>query len=252
MKPLHLLALCLVLANAGAGAQSASLLAPLFGVKPELSPQWRTAGLPDQTLPRTVFSSVSLDGHSVLRVEALASYGNLAHEVPPASSAATLWLSWRWRVDQFVAGSDLRHKSTDDNAVKVCAMFDLALARLPFAERWRLRVARSRSAEPLPAATVCYVWDRLLPAFTALPNAYTRRMRYMVLQGPPLELSQWRSERRDLTADFLRLFGDEATEIPPLVSILVGADADNTRGHGLAYVADLVLERSLGDGPRHP
>jgi hypothetical protein len=48
-------------------------------------------------------------------------------------------------------------------------------------------------------------------------------------------------ERRDLDADFLRLFGDEVDTVPRLVAIAIGGDADNTRSHGLAYVADLEL-----------
>ena len=128
-------------------------------------------------------------------------------------------------------------------ALKVCAMFDLALERVPFVERQLLRLARSRSGEPLPAATLCYVWDRTLPAFTELDNAHTRRVRFVVLQGAAAPTGQWRRERRDLAADFLRVFGDEADRLPPLLGVLVGADSDNTGGDSLAHLGDLELRR---------
>ena len=35
---------------------------------------------------------------------------------------------------------------------------------------------------------------------------------------------------------------DESKEVPPVTGVAVGADADNTHGHSLAHVADLVLE----------
>ena len=35
-------------------------------------------------------------------------------------------------------------------------------------------------------------------------------------------LHRWLAERRDIVADFLALFGDEAKEPPPLVGIAVG------------------------------
>ena len=115
------------------------------------------------------------------------------------------------------------------------------MSQVPFVERQLLRVARAASDEPLPAATVCYVWDRTLPAGTTLDNAYTHRMRYLVLRSGAASLSRWQPERRDVGADFLKLFGNESTQIPPIVGVAVGADADNTHGHSVAHVADLVL-----------
>ena len=60
--------------------------------------------------------------------------------------------------------------------------------------------------------------------------------------GPGVPLGEWRSEQRDLRADFLRAFGDEAGELPRIRAVLVGADADNSGGRGLAHVAGLVLQ----------
>jgi hypothetical protein len=74
-----------------------------------------------------------------------------------------------------------------------------------------------------------------------LPNAHTRRMRWMVLRGAESPLGAWQVEQRDLRADFLRAFGDETATLPPLVAVLVGADADNTGGHGLGWLQDLTL-----------
>ena len=120
--------------------------------------------------------------------------------------------------------------------------FDLPLDKVPFVERQLLRVVSSQSSEPLPAATVCYVWDAHLPVGTAIPNAFTKRVRYKVLESGPARLHQWTPERRNLVADFIELFGDESKEVPPVTGVAVGADADNTHGHSLAHVADLVLE----------
>lgn len=230
----------------GAIAQDAALLTPLVsGPEGPLAVRapWRFALLPAQKMPPTRFGIESIDGVSVLRVDARASYGNLVHPLTPPAGAVPLRLAWRWRVDRFADGSDLASKAGDDTALKVCAMFDMPLARVPFFERMLLRFARSRSGENLPAATICYVWDRLLPAGSELRNAYTRRLRYVVLQGPGTPLAEWRSEQRDLTADFLRVFGDEAREVPPLLAIAIGADADNTKSESRAYLSDLNLER---------
>lgn len=195
---------------------------------------WRPVGLPKQTLPATQFTRVE---GGVLRIEAAGSYGNLVRESPGAGRT----LAWRWRLDQALA-ADLRTKAGDDAALKVCALFDLPLAALPFWERQKLRLARVLSGEDLPAAVLCYVWDPALPTGTVLPNAYTPRLRWMVLRGQGDALGQWHEERRELAADFARAFGDEAGTLPPLKALAVGADADNTGGRSGGLLGEPVLQ----------
>ena len=216
------------------------MIGPFGPVGAPASP-WRVAGLPAQKMPLSQYDVVNLDGTAVLRVQANASYGNLVHPLqPPRAGGGTL--AWRWRVDRALERADLRRKQGDDTAAKVCALFDLPLAQVPFTERMLLRLARQRSGEALPAATVCYVWDATLPPGTQVVNAYSPRLRYVVLRGGERELGLWHSERRDIGADFLRLFGDESREVPALLAVAVGADADNTQGQTLAYIADLQLQ----------
>jgi Protein of unknown function (DUF3047) len=229
-----------VLSSLVGTAVAQARLAPLATVGDMPSPPWRVVGVPRQKSPLTRFALVDVDGRRALRIDADASYGNLVHPLEPPQTASTL--SWEWRADRTVAAGDLRSKAGDDNALKVCVFFDLPLAQVPFVERQLLRLARSQSPEKLPAATVCYVWDGTLAAGTALDNAYTRRLRYLVLQSGPAAPGAWRRERRDLTADFLQLFGNESTQVPPIVGVAVGADADNTGGRALGHVTDLVLQ----------
>jgi hypothetical protein len=222
----------LVLGTAGAAAD----LSPWAGAPgAQPAPPWRFAGLPAQTLPHTHYSLVVTEGAPSLRIEARASYGNLLH---PTDSAPGR-LQWQWRVERFASATDLRTKAGDDTAVKVCALFDHALERVPFVERQLLRLARARSGEDLPAATLCYVWDTSLPAGTMIDNAYSRRVRYLVLRSGEAAPTPWQPESRDLAADFLRAFGDEATEAPRLRAIAVGADTDNTGSQALAFVRGL-------------
>lgn len=207
----------------------------------EVAPPWVVTLLPAQQAPATRFRIEAIDGRPTLRIEAEASYGNLVLPLDGTPGRGTL--AWRWRVDQLNPAADLRRREGDDASAKVCVLFDLPIERVPFVERQLLRLARSRSGLPLPAATVCYVWDARLPEGTALDNAYSRRVRTLVLRSGALPPGvAWRAERRDLAADFLRLFGDESPVVPPLQAVAVGADADNTRGRSLAHLADLVLE----------
>jgi len=213
---------------------TASVVAPLAG-PPGSLPQapWVFAGLPDQTIPATRFVLERQDGAMVLRVEAAASYGNLVHALKDAPAGR---LSWRWRVDTALTAADLRNREGDDVALKVCALFDMSRAAVPFVERQLLLLAESRTGASLPTATVCYAWDPSWPEGTVVPNAYSRRVRYITLGT---KVQSWQAVRRDLAADFLRAFGGETTRVPKVLAIALGADADNTRGASLGFIADL-------------
>jgi len=235
-----LLALVLLMTLADGASAEGAMPLPFGPAASQARAPWHVTGLPNQTKPYTTFSVIELDGRKALRIEADSSYGNLAH--PLQFKATPTTIAWQWRADELIEGEDLRTRPGDDVAVKVCVMFDLALEKVPFVERQLLRVARGKTNEPVPGATVCYVWVNYLPVGTSLDNAFTRRIRYKVLQSGKANLHQWMSERRNIGADFTELFGAESSEVPPVIGVLVGADADNTHSHSLAHVADLVIE----------
>ena len=227
---------------AGAHADEAAPLLSPFSAAPgaQAPAPWRFTSLPNKTPTR--FEVVQQGEQRVLKVEADQSYGNLVHRVHlPLRSTTTL--SWRWRVDQLVEGADLRTRAGDDGAAKLCVFFDFPAERLPLVERVSLALARSATGEELPSEALCYVWDNKQPRGRTLVNAFTRRMRMIVLEsGPSATPGTWLSERRNVLADYQRAFGDEAGgTVPDVVAVAISADADNTNGHGLAYFGDLAL-----------
>jgi hypothetical protein len=221
------------------------LLAPLAaGESAVPAAPWRIAGLPVQAktaVPVTRFDITPIDGQRVLRVQTDGSYGNLVHALAGVSLADKTQLRWRWRLDKPLLNADLRQRRGDDLPLKVCLLFDLPTAKLGFVDRSVLSLARSVSGEKLPTATLCYVWDHLLPAGTLLNNAYTSRVRMLVLDSGEQRLGQWVSHQRDVAADFNRAFGRESDSLPRLDGVLVGADSDNAGGQSLGYVGDVTL-----------
>ncbi|MFM1987949.1 MAG: hypothetical protein RJA99_906 [Pseudomonadota bacterium] len=229
------LALTLLAALPGSGAWATGV-APLAGPAGAVpGPPWVFAGLPDSRLPATRFAIERQGGTPVLRVEASGSYGTLVH---PLRDMPAGQLSWRWRVDRPLAHADLRSRQGDDVALKVCALFDMPRDEVPFLERQLLRLAERRTGTALPNATVCYVWDPAWPDGTVVPNAYSARVRYLTLGA---SIGAWQSVRRDLASDFAKAFGGQTDTVPRLLAIAVGADADNTGGESLGFIADLEL-----------
>lgn len=245
------LGLCALLACGPAAAQSSPDLPPLLQSDGTLSADWRFVGFPKKhaDLPPTRFEAGVADGQAGLNVVTDASYGTW---VLPWQGPAQARMQWRWRLDQPLSGgktpADLSSKAGDDAALKVCVMFDHALERVPFFERTVLRLARSISGEALPAATICYVWDSAGPAPRQGINPYTRRVRFITLRGKNAPLTRWVSESRNVAQDFITLFADELPEgkssppgaVPPIATVLIGADSDNTASHSSGWVANLA------------
>ncbi len=217
-------------------AGAAEVLPPLTDAG-HIGGGWSVATLPQQSKPVTRFSAVQVDGRAAVRLQADASYGNLVRVLPDVAAPARL--RWSWRLQRANPAVDLRRKAGDDVPAKVCLSFDLPLEQLSFMERQKMRLARDFSGQALPAATLCWVWGEHEAVGALIDNAYSRRLRYLVLRNAGDPLSSWLEEDRDVAADFLRAFGDESTVVPPLVLVGIGADADNTGGKSVAQVADL-------------
>lgn len=216
----------------------------------QLNNAWRFVGFPSQhkPLPPTLFEAGMVGGTPAVKVSTDSSYGTLVRDGLTLNGGR---LQWRWRLDQPLSGGqhppDLRSKDGDDAALKVCVMFEHALAQVPFLERTTLRLARAISGEALPAATVCYVWDTAGSTPAEGANPYTRRVRYIVLQGQATPQGQWFNESRDIAQDFIHLFHDElpqgkatpAAQAPRVHTVLIGADSDNTGSRSQGWVASL-------------
>lgn len=249
---LSVVACALVLCTGGTAlAQTIDrMLPPLVALESgSIHPAWRVVGFPKRhaDIPPTIFQADTIDAQSALRVDTNASYGTLVNDWKGPAQP----LRWRWRLDQALTGGtappDLMAKSGDDAALKVCVMFDHPLDSVPFMERTVLRIARSVSGEPLPAATVCYVWDSGRPATLQGTNPYTKRVRFFSLQGKGAPLGQWVAQSRDVAQDYITLFADELplgretplADVPWVTSVVVGADSDNTASRSTAWITDL-------------
>jgi hypothetical protein len=139
--------------------------------------------------------------------------------------AKTPLLRWRWRIQNLINGADLYQKKGDDLPARLYVMFDYPLDRLSLLERARILLARSAAGEVVPAAALCYVWDGKLPTGTELWNAYSDRVRVVVVESGARRLDQWVAEERNVAADFHAAFGEDP---PPISGIAIAADTDQT------------------------
>ena len=237
-----MLALALLAAAGASFAATEPRITPFSSASgADLPAPWRIVTLPK--IPRhTRYAVAESDGRRAVRADADASYANVVHPLD-AEVGATPILRFSWRVDRFPENSDLATRSHDDVAAKVCVLFDVPLERLSFVDRMKVQLGRKLFDKELPAATLCYVWDRTLPPGRWIDNAYTDRVRMLVLRsGANGEQSRWIDERRDLRADFKVAFPREAAAgLPKVAALAFATDTDNTKSKAVAWFGDTSL-----------
>ena len=228
-----------LLAATGVMAASADIPVAEFsalGAGDALPAQWQPTELPGIER-HTRYSLVEDNGVTVLRAESDRSMSSLLRrvDIDPAQHA---WLQWRWRVDKLVEKASLDAKESDDFAARVYVLFDFDIAQLSFFERTRIRIARALYGGDLPLAALCYVWATSEPVGTSAWNAFTDRVRVIVVSSGRNQLGQWLDIERDLAQDYRDAFGGK----PPRISgIVIASDSDNTGGQALAFFGDIRL-----------
>ncbi len=186
------------------------------------------------------FALVDDGGSKVLQVKSDKSASSYATAVT-IDPAKTPWLHWRWKVSHALDGSDISKKPGDDFAARVYVLFDLPLDQLSFGDQLKIRAARALSGGDVPAAALCYVWGKVQAVGFTGWNAYTDRLRMIVVESGASHAGEWRSESRDVAKDFRAAFQLDA---PPVGGIAVSADTDNTGDSVEAWFGDLSFSAS--------
>jgi hypothetical protein len=185
----------------------------------------------------TRYSLVADAGTVVLRADAEASASGIVRElsVDPRTHPV---VEWRWKVMRLVERGDLYAKAGDDYSARVYVTFDVDSATLPPGDRMRLAMARLVHGDKVPAAALCYVWDRKAARDTIVANAYTDRVRMIVAESGPGRVGQWVAIRRNVREDYRRAFDSEP---PAVTGVVVSTDTDNTGEAVIAYYGDIAF-----------
>lgn len=200
----------------------------------EALPAWLAPHVFDNQPKHTQFSLVEDEGRVALRADARASASGLIRELRVDPKTHPI-LAWRWKVMNLIAKSDLSTRQGDDFPARLYVTFELDLDRLPAGARLKLRMARLLYGPKLPLAALCYVWDTKAPVGTMAPNAYTDRVRMVVVESGPARLGRWVDYQRDVIADYRKAFGADPSAVN---GVVFSSDTDNTGESAVALFGD--------------
>jgi hypothetical protein len=212
-----------ILAGVGIAAMRASEIALFDEFRPDWRAQWREQRLFSKP---TVYRVVEEGGNPVLHAVSNGANSCLLREVDLRTPSAA-HLHWRWKVRTPLVGNlHEQERRGDDFAARVVVVFETSVL-------------------PLRTRAINYVWAAHVPRGTTFPSPYSSNVAMIVLQSGAEHAGQWRSETRDVVADYRRFFGREPERISA-VGLFV--DTDNTKAAAEAWFADFVL--ASGDPPR--
>lgn len=176
---------------------------------------------------RPALQAASVGGNSTLRLP-------LDRPVNPA-----LRLRFSWWVPQLNERADLRDAGIDDAVVRVILTFEGDRAVFRPRDHLLSEIVQLVTGEPLPHATLMYVWDHRYPVGTVIPNPHTDRIRMIVVQSGPQGLGHWNEHERDIAADYRLAFGAAPD---PLTGLGLMTDSNNTGESVQAWFGPVVME----------
>lgn len=184
---------------------------------------------------RTDYRPSRKDGRDAIMVHAQSSASMLRQTVriEPGELGR---LRFSWLVPELIAQSDFARRDADDAPVRLVLAFEGDRRRFSTKDAALSDLSEALTGEPLPYATLMYVWSNRYPSGSVVHNLRTSRIRKIVLESGAGRLGRWLDYERDLRADFLQVFGE-----PPgtLVAIGIMTDTDNTRSQAQAWYGAL-------------
>jgi hypothetical protein len=148
-------------------------------------------------------------------------------------------LRFSWAVPALDPIAVAAEQSIDDAVVRIILTFEGDRSQGWVARDHLLsELARLVTGEPLPHATLMYVWDPREPVGTVLFSPHTKRIRKLVLESGSQGLNRWLDYRRDIAADFQATFGETPGR---LTGIGVMTDSNNTGSVVSAWFGPITL-----------
>ena len=129
---------------------------------------------------------------------------------------ATPWLAWEWKALDLPARGDVRDPKLNDQAARIMLMFE-------------------------GMKGILYLWDTVSPVGTeSRPDELEIFERVLiVVRSGPAETGRWMRERRDVLADYQRLFGEAPR---PIKWVGFEAHSNDTRSHSAVLFGSVTFE----------
>ena len=204
---------------------------------PDWASSWHHRHLPGKK--PTDYTLSQVDGRVAMKARSNGSASLLRQQVHVESQQLD-HIRFSWKVPELIAQADLAIRDLSDSPVRIVLAFDGDRSKLSMKNSLLSQMAHSLTGEPMPYATLMYVWSNTLAPGSIVASHRTDRIRKIVVESGAQHLNQWMAYERNISADFERAFGE-----PPgtLVGIAIMTDTDNTHSSTQAWYGPVRLIR---------
>ena len=220
----------------GPGDSLATVPAGATAWTPEQIARWQPMHLPGKRV--TQYSLGEQAGLAAVRAQADSSVSMLRQplRVEPQEIGH---LEFSWNVPALIDGADVGQRQSDDSPARLVLAFDGDRSTFSAKNAMLSELAHAMTGEPMPYATLMYIWCNTRPVGTVVHSPRTDRIRKLVVASGPEQLKQWLHFRRNVRADFELAFGE-----PPGALLAIGlmTDSDNTQSSALAWYGGIALK----------
>ena len=196
---------------------------------------WQHFKLPGKTPSQ--FDYVLVDGRNAIAAKAQSS-ASMLRQVMRVEPAALGRIRFSWKLPDLIQYADMSIREFDDSPVRVVLAFEGDRSKFSGKNAVLSELAHVLSGEPLPYATLMYVWCNDCKPEEIIVNPHTDRIRKLPLESGTGKLNRWIDYERSVRADFVKAFGEEPGM---LTSISIMTDSDNTKTTAHAFYGPVQL-----------
>lgn len=197
--------------------------------------EWHHTAFPGKKASR--YNVVKLDGRNAMAVQAHSSASMLRQKlrVEPADLHQ---LRFSWKVPALIEAADLTQRDLGDSPVRIVLAFEGDRSKFSARNAMLSELAHALTGEPLPYATLMYVWCNDREPGSVIINPRTDRIRKLVMESGSRNLGHWLDYERDIRADFEKAFGEAPGA---LLAVGIMTDSDNTQSTTQAWYGPVKL-----------
>lgn len=194
----------------------------------------------------TQFNYSRKDGRDAMAVTAQSSASMLrrAVRIEPMDLGA---VRFSWNVPELIQGADLGQRDTADSPVRIVLAFEGDRSKFSARNAMLSELAHTLTGEPMPYATLMYVWCNRREPGTVIVSPRTDRIRKLVIESGARKLNQWLDYERNIRADFIKAFGESPGA---LVGVAIMTDTDNTQSTANAWYGPVRLVPAVAQASR--
>jgi len=186
----------------------------------------------------TDYRLIDFNGRTVMRAESDASASGLIRKIRIDPGKYPV-IEWRWRAIGVYENGDVSRKDGDDYPARIYIAFEYAPDNVGFFERAKFKAIKMIHGEYPPIGAINYIWASNAPDGKIVPNAYTDRVKMIVVESGGENTGTWVSESRNILEDYKTAFGED----PPMIrGIAIMTDSDNTGESTVTYYGDIVMK----------